>query len=550
MITTLFLALAADPTSIASSIKDVTLYGSSALVHRAATVPASGSYVVSGLPQVLDADNVRVRCSNGDVISVEVRDRLQESVPNERLQALRDKLKGLTRELQAAQDDVANLKSMESHLQSLLKQDESAHKVDAANGHADPATWTQNYDFLAKKLSENAAARREAGWKLDERVQACQEVERELGRLSAGGGVAVRDVIVEVATRGEAQLDVEYLVHRTGWAPAYDLRTSSDLTQVELGYRAKIWQQTGEDWKDVDIALSTAQPQRGAQGPEPVPTWISLYEAHGDGKPAAAGLAAPREEARKRLGSLGYDGDKDVKYKGKAADDEAPPPFAAVESQGLSVRFKLAKKETVESRVQPTTVLVGRAQLAVTAERSCTPALDTTVWLRGKAKNTSEWTLLPGQAAVFLGADYLGLAQLDTVQPNQEFTLHLGADPSLTVTRTQTEDVSKGPGFLGSRASKVEGWRVKLENHGAQTSAKDGAVDVIVREVLPRSRDERVEVELTKSEPKISKDERWKQDLEEKGIQTWVVHVAKNGSTDIVWQATITYPKGAELVRD
>ena len=163
MITTLFLALAADPTSIASSIKDVTLYGSSALVHRAASVPGSGSYVVAGLPQVLDSDNVRVRCSNGDVISVEVRDRLQEAVPNERLQALRDKLKGLTRDLQAAQDDVATLKSMESHLQGLLKQDETAHKLDTASGHADPATWTQNYDFLSKKLSENAAARREAG---------------------------------------------------------------------------------------------------------------------------------------------------------------------------------------------------------------------------------------------------------------------------------------------------------------------------------------------------------------------------------------------------
>lgn len=543
MLNLLLLALAADPTSLASNIQDVTLYGNSALVHRAASVSGSGTYVVRGLPQVLDPDNVRVRCSNGDVISVEVRDRLQEAVPNERLQALRDKLKGLGRELQAAQDDVATLKSMEAHLQSLLKQEQVAHQSDAAAGRGGPAVWAQNYEFLAGKLAENAAARREAGWKLDDKTHAYQEVEAELGR-SSQGGVQVRDVIVEVATRGEAKLDVEYLVHRTGWAPTYDLRTSSDLTKVELGYRAKIWQQTGEDWKDVDLALSTAQPQRGAQGPEPVPTWISLYQPR-----PASGMVASAETAPARAGEYRKldRGDKDAKEK---ADDEAPSPFAAVESQGLSVRFKLAKKETVESRAQPTTVLVGRAELAVTAERSCTPALDTTVWLRGKAKNTSEWTLLPGQAAVFLGADYLGFAQLDTVQPNQEFTLHLGADPSLTVTRTQTEDVSKGPGFLGSRASKVEGWRIKLENHGAQTTAKDGGVDVIVREVLPRSRDERIEVELTKSEPKISKDERWKQDLEEKGIQTWIVHVPKNGSTDIVWQATISYPKGGELVRE
>jgi uncharacterized protein (TIGR02231 family) len=213
------------------------------------------------------------------------------------------------------------------------------------------------------------------------------------------------------------------------------------------------------------------------------------------------------------------------------------------------VRFQLARRETIESREQPTTVLVGRASLAVAAERYCTPALDPTVWLRGKAKNTSAWTLLPGNAAVFLGADYLGMAHIGAVQPGQELTLHLGADPALVVERTQTEDMSKGPGFLSSRAEKIEGWRVHLENHGARTSAKDGAVDVIVREVLPRPRDERVEVELTKSEPKTSKDERWKKDLEEKGIHTWVVRVPKDGATDIVWQATVTFPKGADLVR-
>jgi hypothetical protein len=109
--------------------------------------------------------------------------------------------------------------------------------------------------------------------------------------------------------------------------------------------------------------------------------------------------------------------------------------------------------------------------------------------------------------------------------------------------------MAKGPGFLSSRAEKIEGWRVHVENHGAVATRANGAVSVIVREVLPRSRDERIEVELSKCEPKVSKDERWKQDLDEKSIHTWVLDVPKGGATDLVWQATISYPKGAELVR-
>jgi len=221
---------------------------------------------------------------------------------------------------------------------------------------------------------------------------------------------------------------------------------------------------------------------------------------------------------------------------------------AAVENQGLSVRFQLQKPATIQSRDEPTTLLVGNATLAIQAERQCVPALDTTVWLRGKAKNTSAWTMLPGTAAVFFGADYLGPAQIGTVQPGQELVLHLGADPALIVKREQIEDQSKGPGFLSSRSSDVKSWRVHLENHGALGAAADGSIEVILRESLPRPRDERVEVELSKSSEKESDLVRWKQDREERGIHTWVLRVpAGEKGLDFVWQRTITFPKGLRL---
>ncbi len=102
--------------------------------------------------------------------------------------------------------------------------------------------------------------------------------------------------------------------------------------------------------------------------------------------------------------------------------------------------------------------------------------------------------------------------EIETVQPGQEFTLHLGADPGVTVKREQIEDQSKGPGFLSNRASDVKSWRVHVENHGALGAAADGSVVVIVRESLPRPRDERIEVELSKSSETESDLVRWKQD--------------------------------------
>jgi uncharacterized protein (TIGR02231 family) len=473
----------------------------------------------------------------GDVVGVEVRERVVDKVPSARVQELRDRVRTLQRELKVLEDGLAVQQAMRSHLDHLAGIAVAEQGRDVQAGKPSLDAWNASWQFVSEHAGQSTVAIRESQWKIEEKTQEVRQAEAELGKSQGAGSVSLCDVVVDVVAHGATELDVEYIVGRTGWQPTYDLRASRNLDKVELTYRARIVQQTGEDWNDVDVALSTARPQIGAQGPEPQPVWI--------------GVAEPRvaQEAR-RLKSLGY-------TSGKAADEAdgpaaaAPRPFAAVESQGLSVHFKLAKKETIQSREQPTTVLVGTGELAITAERVCVPALDTTVWLRAKAKNTSAWALLPGTAAVFFGADYLGPAHIETVQTGQELTLHLGADPGLTATRTQTQDLAKGPGFLSSKNSKVESWRIHFENHGTVGANKDGSADVIVREACPKSRDDRISVEISKAEPKISDDERWKQDREEKGIQTWILHVPKTDKgTDILFETTTSYPKGLQIAKE
>jgi uncharacterized protein (TIGR02231 family) len=540
----------AEPTPIVSKIDEVTLYGSSALVRREARLPGGGEFVLQGLPFALDKDNVRVRCENGDVANVEVRERVIDKAPNERVRGLQDRLNAMRRELKVLQDDAAVLQAMREHLQQLMKLDLSTHSRDVQDGKTSVETWSASYDFLAKRLADNTSALRESQWKLDERLQAIKDVELDLGRLQSKTAVHVFDVMVDVVARGEPLLDVEYFVGGTGWQPSYELRTAKDLSKVELAYRARVWQQTGEDWDGVELNLSTARPQKGAQGPELAPIWLSIWQPSARGPAHRSGnddylvgasidaVDAPSSKLEAKGGIAG------------SGETMSPRPFARVQSEGLSVRFKLARRESIQSREQPTTVLIGSDDLAIQPERYTAPSLDPTVWLRARTKNTSAWTLLPGTAAVFFGADYLGPAEIETVQPGQELTLALGADPGITVTRTQTDDMRKGPGFLSSKRSKIDGWRIHLENHGTVGANADGSVDVIVREVLPRAKDERIGVEISRADPKPSTDERWKSDADEKGIQTWIVRVPKSGKSDVVFQTTIEYPKGAEIVKN
>ena len=545
----LLLALfVSDPTPLPTSIREVTLYSDTALVRRAGALAGGGEYVIAGLPAALDPNNVRVRCEGGDVVDVETRERLQQALPSERLEALREKQKAIVRELQLAADESEVLKQAAQHLEHMRAAEAAARGGEDARARPSVEAWTANFEFLARKTSEISRAQRENAWKQEELSERLAAAQKELGTAQSGGVVRVYDVRVSVEARGPATLDLEYLVSNTGWQPAYDLRARKTLDEVELAYRAKVWQKTGEDWNDVALSLSSARPQIGAQGPEPVAGWVGVlsHEPEQSGGFSVARKAMPGAPRARYRGEGKAKSDSELSDAASGAAE--PPPFAAVQSEGLSVRFQLPQPATIQSRAEPTTLLVGSATLAISPERQCVPALDTTVWLRGRAKNSSPWTMLPGTAAVFFGADYLGAAQLGVVAPGQEFTLHLGADPGLVVKREQVEDQSKGPAFLSTSSSDVKSWRMHFENHGTLGAAADGSVEVIVREVLPKPRDERVEVELTKSSQAESDLVRWKQDREERGIHTWVLRVpAGEKGIDLLLQRTIRFPKGAQI---
>lgn len=533
-------ATAADRTPLQTRIEEVTVFPGQALVRRVGTAPeGSGRLAIEGLPLGIDTASLRARCENGEVVALETRTRLVRDVPEERLAALRARLKELGRRREALIDERSLADDVKGHLQRLLQVEEAEHARDLERGRAEPALWSANLAYIQDRLGQARAALRDVGWRIEELDLEIAEVQHELERSQGSGASERTDVWIDLLARGGGapSVELEYLIGGAGWAPLYDLRTAADARSVDLAYRAQVSQRTGEDWLDCEVLLSTARPQLGAQGPEPQPIWVGLLE-----QPRGKFLASRPEPAEGALRELGYAGGTDLGL------GPATPAFATVEAQGLSVRFRLPRRETIQSRVEPTTVLVGQQRLEARPEYHVTPSLDLNVWLRGVAANSSPWTLLPGRASVFFGADYVGAAELGLVQPGAELVLHLGADPALVVERLQTEDMTKGPGLFGSRETQSETWRVTIENHGA-AAATNGAAEVFISEALPRSTDERITVELAKSSPKPLEDERWTKELEEQGVRAWKLTIPREGKSLLEYQVKISYPQGAQIVR-
>ena len=529
-----------DPGVIASAIAAVTVYPGQAMVTRKGQAPGRGSFVFSGLPSSLQPDSVRLKGEGMEVMGVEVRDRWVSEVADERLAAVGVELKRLNRELVALQDDRGSLSEMEEHYRKLLSPSKTS-PAKADDGAPDPDAWLQSATFLGGRLTATRHKLRESGWAIEDKQAEIKTLDLERSRAHQGRGHQVFDVIVELDAPGPGEVTLEYIVFGAGWTPVYDLRAGGDLDQVELTYRAEVLQQTGEDWNDVDLALSTSEPEFGAQAPELAAYWLSLRNPY-----------APHELARsarpEAAAGYSYSEHSDSDFKAVTNNVFNPAAFyASVQSTGASLRYTITRPETIPSRPGTSRVLVGRSAMDVDPEHYCVPSLDEKVWLRGMTTNTSPWVMLPGQASVYFGGDYVGLAQIGSVRLGEEFPLHLGVDPALKVERIALEKKVSTSGFFGSRTSVTNGWRIRFENGGAVGAKPDGSVDVIVRESLPRSNDERLEIEVDLVMPALSKDARWQQDREEKGFLTWVFNVPGKSEASIEWRSKMTFPEDLVL---
>jgi hypothetical protein len=79
-------------------------------------------------------------------------------------------------------------------------------------------------------------------------------------------------VTVTSRVSNTGKFSIIYQVKNAGWLPFYDLRAKDVSQPLELTYNARVFQSTGEDWKNVKLTLSTGDPSQNSLAPT-LNTW-------------------------------------------------------------------------------------------------------------------------------------------------------------------------------------------------------------------------------------------------------------------------------------
>jgi hypothetical protein len=101
--------------------------------------------------------------------------------------------------------------------------------------------------------------------------EALGKIEAQINELNGGmRAKPVGEISIKVSAKAPMQtsLRVNYLVQDAKWFPSYDIRAKDIKSPVVITYKANITQQSGEDWDNVKLTISSANPTEAGTKPE------------------------------------------------------------------------------------------------------------------------------------------------------------------------------------------------------------------------------------------------------------------------------------------
>jgi uncharacterized protein (TIGR02231 family) len=488
-------ALVAAPLPATSSINAVTVYTDRAIVTRAAALDLTATGVrevtFDKLPANLLDQSLQVSgrgAAQVTILDVTARAAYVDFTPNDRVKAIEDELRALAKQRRVLDDRTAVLKSQEGSLAKLETAATAAPNKDSAPRLSIDDS-AKLLTFLEEQRGKLAAERQTLDTQLEDLAAKTDAAQRKLNELRGAGGRSFKTVTVrlDAATTGKLDLSLSYTVPGASWTPSYDARVNSNEKSIALAYYGLVRQNTGEDWKNVALTLSTARPSMGGAAPEVRPWTVDVFTPRP--MPTADASAqtmffegsAPRRNApasakAMTLGAVG------------AVQLDAVQAAATVDQTATSASFKIAAASTVPSDNSPQKIPVTTAALAANPEYLTTPKLQPAAFLTAKVVNTSEFPLLGGAMNVFLDGTFVATSAQRTVMAGEKFDLALGVDEGISVKHKRVKRFTEDTGLTNSGKRVTYEYLLTLQNN------KKTAARVIVADQIPVSRNEKIVV--------------------------------------------------------
>ena len=436
--------------------------------------------------------------ANAGVVVMDVRYNLQYAVAEKK--PADAALKKLEKDLKAVQDSLVEvgftLKGLQNRLNNFATERNVLVNNRLMKGELQRDSlviFQQSIEFLRQRLNNIDAEmlkleREQYAWA--ELRTALLQRQSTLQTLISGNYAPTPDatqpvpqVIVTLLSERAVNADVSinYFIENAGWTPTYDLRADNNSTDIELNHRAAVYQNSGIDWKDVLLTLSTGNPNESSVKPVLSPYLLSYYQyMETERKKQLAAKPQPSsrmtDDVKEEAASADYDKDIDGVY-----------DYTTVTENALRVEYEIALKYTIASDGQAHNVVIQNRKIPAQYNYTVVPKLDPDVFLMARLTDWEDLNLMPGTARVYFEGTYVGQTAINPGSTNDTLLLNLGRDKSIVVKRVKLKDKSREK-ILNENKMVTKTYEITARN------TKSIPIRLIVEDQMPIATDPSIKI--------------------------------------------------------
>ncbi|WP_175622166.1 DUF4139 domain-containing protein [Chryseobacterium schmidteae] len=286
-----------------------------------------------------------------------------------------------------------------------------------------------------------------------------------------------KELILEILADNEMNLNLglSYIVSNAGWVPSYDLRALSTKKPLEIVYKGKIYQKTGQDWNNVKLFVSTYRPSYNQNRPILSPLYVAEYAAYNNDD-AKVGY---EKKAKAEL-SNSYQMRAEVASISQIT-------VATVSENQMNVLYELKYNQTIVSQEKEQYVILDKKNVEANYKYHTVPKLNNQVFLMAFVKNWQNLNLISGEANIYFEDNYIGKTNITSSYVKDEFPISLGVDERIVVKRTKLEDKTAQKSF-NSNKWETESYEISIRNNTKEN------IELEVLDQIPLSENQKITV--------------------------------------------------------
>ncbi|MDB9755643.1 mucoidy inhibitor MuiA family protein [Winogradskyella sp.] len=263
-----------------SKITEVTVYLDGAEVNRKTTVnlkSGSSTFTFKGLSPYIEESSIQISgLKKASILSINYGiNYLSKQKQNDSILVLQDELKIIDTTIQNKYTLIAGYNEELSLLQNNKRLGNETEVVSLEK----LKTFAT---YFRTRITELNLAINAANVQIIAQQEKQRDIKQQLTEFNVDEKVQTGEIKLKLnsAIATDLELKLTYNIKNAGWFPIYDLKAEKINSPITLEYKAHVFQNSGCDWDDVNLVLSTSDPNTNNEKPIVNPKYLNFISAY------------------------------------------------------------------------------------------------------------------------------------------------------------------------------------------------------------------------------------------------------------------------------